>query len=112
MTALSLRKQIKINPEMTADNMEFDEISFNEFDGKLSIPEDSNRATGKRTAASMSITSDVRSVATGTTGGDNQAIIAICESRGNLSEVGIAVFITERNVCLVQQVVADTFRMN
>lgn len=87
---------------MTFDDLLSDSV-FKEFDENFYSVEGSHRATGKRTTDSM--VSEIRSVVTGDPGCENQAIIAICESRGNLSEVGVAVYSTERNICLIQQVI-------
>ena len=82
---------------MTVDDSFFTEsIDFTEFD-------DSNRATGKRNTESLA--SDVRSIVTGDMESENSAVFAICESRGSLSEIGIAIYQTDRNVCLLQQVI-------
>jgi hypothetical protein len=89
---------------MTFDSLA-GEHSFHELDENLYSVEATQHATGKRTAESM--VSDIRSIVTGEPGSDNQAIIALCESRGNLSEVGVAVYNTDRNVCLIQQVIFE-----
>ncbi len=87
---------------MTFDDLLSDSV-FNELDDNFYLNEGSQRATGKRTTESMA--SEIRSIVTGEPGCDNQAIIAVCESRGNLSEVGVAVYTTDRNTCHIQQVI-------
>lgn len=69
---------------------------------EFSLALDSNRATGKRNSESLA--SDVRSVVTGQQSSENTAVIAICESRGSLSEVGVAIYLTDTSVCHLQQV--------
>ena len=51
--------------------------------------------------------SELKSIATGTGNGDSESasIVAICEGRGILSEIGFAVFDTQSSQCHIIQVI-------
>ena len=54
--------------------------------------------------------SELKSIVSGTgdgngNGGESASIVAICEGRGTLSEIGFSIFDTQSNVCHIIQVI-------
>lgn len=65
------------------------------------------KRTDSRASVNSGASSVILSALSGGMAGDASAVISICESRGALSEVGIAVYDSSQAVCHVGQVRAE-----